>query len=183
MALKSRTWACPDCEGQFTTLTDDREGPPRFCQCCGNDMSADPEVIPYFSRVGKSANQTLDKTYRAMESASIARAEEAASMMNVPVSEMSHIKMTNMRDNVREGDTSYIAPPSQEQAIMRNGVAPASSADVAALRGGAALGSPPPATGLRPPSPGSQMLDKLRPMHTAQAAAMAKRGEIGRYTG
>ena len=47
-----------------------------------------------------------DKVYRDMERASEGRAEQAAEMAGVPVSEMSHLKITNMRDNVQVGESA-----------------------------------------------------------------------------
>jgi len=44
-----------------------------------------------------------------METASIHRAEQAAAAAGVPVSEMSHLKITNLRDNVLPGET-YAMP-------------------------------------------------------------------------
>lgn len=177
MALKSRTWACPDCEGQFTTIADDREGPPKFCTLCGNDMSADIEAIPNFSRIGKASNQTIDQIYRRMESASVARAEQAASDMGVPVSEMSGIKMTDMKDNLREGDTSFVAP---KQSIS----APANINSVAGNQGAQM------AAGIRKESGGSyghKALDVLKgshgSAHSMRAKQMSKAGQIGAYSG
>ena len=54
------------------------------------------------------AGTMLDKVYRAEEAASEKRAEQAAEMAGVPVSEMSGLKITNMRDNMREGDVAAI---------------------------------------------------------------------------
>jgi hypothetical protein len=56
-----------------------------------------------------ATTKATDKVYRDMETASIHRAEEAARMAGVPVSEMSHLKITNLRDNVHEGET-YAMP-------------------------------------------------------------------------
>lgn len=174
MALKSRTYACEACDGQFTILKDDRDPPPAHCACCGASTGDDPEPILNFSRIGKAANQSLDKTYRAMESASIGRAEQAASDLGVSVSEVSDIKMTNMRDNLREGDTSFIAPtPSRQTGQMTGGVSVATADQVAGLRGGPNKG----------PSPGTVTLDQLRPSHAARARQMARAGEQGRFNG
>lgn len=137
-----------------------------------------------FGKIGRQQNQTMDRVYRGMESSSAARAQEAADLQGVPVSEMSNIKITNLKDNLREGDTSFIAPPSQVAAVMAGNVAPIASNEIAALRGAAIGGGPMPGQGgLRPPSPGSLTLDKIRPIHSQRARAMAKAGEIGSYSG
>ena len=183
MALKSRTFACPDCEGQFTVLLDDRDPLPNFCQVCGNDMTGDPTVVPFFSRVGKAENQTLDRTYRQIESSSAERAQMAADMQGVPVSEMANIRVTDMKDNIREGESSYIAPPSQEQAIMRGGIAPVTTSDIAQLRAAQAPQGPakPNLLGNMGPSPGSMTLNKIRPNHSQRVAQLSRAGCEGVY--
>lgn len=170
MALKSRTWACPDCDGQFTTIMDDREGPPKFCQLCGSDMSADSEPVPNFSRISKPQNQTMDKVYRGMEAASYARAEEAASMLNVPVSEVSNIRMTDMKDNLREGDISAKIPtptmaPSQPPPNLMGGSQGLATAAMIKSQGG---------------SVGQSVMDGFRQSHHQRASQMMRMGEMGR---
>jgi len=55
-----------------------------------------------------------------MESASIERAKEAADMAGVPEADMSHIKITNMKDpsSVREGESAAILPSNNQVSQM-----------------------------------------------------------------
>jgi len=97
---------CPECAHKFYAKT-------AFPECCPNcQYEYDPEpedtVIPMPS-LRSATTKATDKVYRDMETASIHRAEEAARMAGVPVSEMSHLKITNLRDNVQPGET-YAMP-------------------------------------------------------------------------
>lgn len=172
--MKSRTWACPDCDGQFTTVMDDRDGPPKFCTLCGNDMAADIEAIPNFSRIGKAVNQSQDKVFRQMESASIARAEEAAEVAGVPVSEMSHLKLTNQKDNLREGDTSFITPQMPAPSANVNALPNSAGATMAAQMRQSGQGGA-----------GHKVMDMLKGAggmnHSQRARAMQKAGQMGTF--
>ena len=148
-------------------------------------MTGDPTVVPFFSRVGKAENQTLDKTYRQIESSSHARAEQAAEEFGGKASDYDQIRVNNMKDNIREGESSYIAPPSQEQEVMRGGVSPVTTSEIAQLRAAQAPQGPqtPNRFGNLGPSPGSKILDKIRPNHTQRIHQMQKAGCEGTYKG
>lgn len=174
MPLKSRTYECPDCTGQFTLLLDDRDPLPTHCPLCGADVSQDAEPIPNFSRISRPQNQSYDNVYRAMESTSAARAKEAADIAGVPESEMSHLKVTNMGDSRYQGDTSFI-PPSPPQtrisqpvpnAPMMNGSAGLATASMIRSQGG---------------SVGQSVMDKFRGDHTMRAKAMERAGNMGAF--
>jgi hypothetical protein len=74
----------------------------------------DEVEIPSFLSM-KTRN--TDAVYRHAEIASEHRAHMAADMLGVPVSEVSDMKITNMRDNMREGDIA--AMPPQKTAVTR----------------------------------------------------------------
>jgi hypothetical protein len=63
---------------------------------------ADDDVVMPSIRSSKLA--VADRVYREMEAGAEKRAQMAADMFGVPVSEMSELKITNMRDNQRPGD-------------------------------------------------------------------------------
>ena len=54
--------------------------------------------------IGSAKTKATDGCYRELEKSSEVRAQMAADMAGVPVSEMSHLKVTNIRDNTREGE-------------------------------------------------------------------------------
>lgn len=89
--------------------------PPDCCQLCGAflDDEADPVFVPNAPLIRKNLLvKSEHQLYRQMEAASIARAEEAAEVAGVDKKEMSHLKITNMREagEMREGDTAAIMP-------------------------------------------------------------------------
>ena len=87
------------------------EPPPRFCPVCGLDSENFQQAVtmPYVSD-GRSKNMRLaaDQTYKDMEKSSEVRAGLAESMTG---DSASALKVTNMKDNLRQGDTSFVTPP------------------------------------------------------------------------
>lgn len=73
---------------------------PERCQVCkqriGHDRDDDDIVMPFVRSNGRTAS--VDKVYRDMEAGSEIRAQAAADMAGVPVSEMAGLKITNMND-------------------------------------------------------------------------------------
>jgi len=82
---------------------------PEFCPHCGVEFEKDPGDVISLPALHSITSKTPDKVFRDMEAKSIQRAEAAAAMAGVPVSEMSHLKITDLRDNVRPGET-YAKP-------------------------------------------------------------------------
>lgn len=106
MATKLR---CPACRKTF--LWDMSRGFPRDCQVCheeiGGEERADDDIVMPSIRSARMA--VNDRVYRDMERASEGRAQEAASYLNVPVAEVSDIKITDLRSTRQPG--SIAAPP------------------------------------------------------------------------
>ena len=101
-----RTYECPGCGGRFDHLhMRSTEEPPYFCPLCGTSKR---DVHPDLSapHIRQTIGVVADNVYRQMETASQARAEMAAEMLGESVSEMSAMKMTDMKDSLREGDLS-----------------------------------------------------------------------------
>jgi len=100
MGYLVRTYECDNGgEGephQFEMMIKSDEHP-SFCPTCGNPIE-DVKVIPGTKHVGKSnINKAVDMTYRALEESSAVRAEAAGNP---------NFKITNMKDNLREGDVA-----------------------------------------------------------------------------
>lgn len=103
----SQTWKryeCPSCEEQFAF-----QGTPRFCPLCSYDTQQETlsEVISSPGLLRKGAAKNVDGIYRAEEEASKARAEMAMNL-GATQEDANNIKLTNQRDNLREGDTAYV---------------------------------------------------------------------------
>lgn len=174
MGFRFRRYQCPSCEKTFDFLHEVTDGveepPPDYCPKCGEYVGSNPEPIPHIGALLKPQNQTMDRVYRQMESASIARAEQAADMMGVPVSEMSNIKMLDMKDNLREGDISAKIPtptpvPQAPPQNLMNGNAGLATAAMIKSQGG---------------SVGQSVMDGFRRDHHMRANQMMRLGEMGR---
>ncbi len=99
---------CHLCRERFSW--DIMRGYPTHCECCGQFIGI-PEDAPELSTPYISTPQKRGRTdaiYRDMEVKSTARAEMAANDAGVSVSEMSHLKMTDMKDSLREGDSAAV---------------------------------------------------------------------------
>lgn len=95
---------CPSCRKAFPW--DPAIDLPSRCPLPGCDYVAKPkgEVIEIAAPFIRSQKTTrTDASYRELETSSAIRAELAAQMAGVPVSEMSHLKVTNIRDT-KEGE-------------------------------------------------------------------------------
>ena len=86
---------CPDCGGTFRWPGEDDL--PNHCPLCAAYVGGDPDFVPTRMNIGTVKGRAADITYRQMEDASIARAEASGNPAD---------KMTNMKDNLREGDTA-----------------------------------------------------------------------------
>ena len=115
----TRTLRCPDCSATFPWLFLERDESdfPNCCPRCGNVMTDEPQSLPGGFSIGTAKGKAVDLTYRQIEDASNVRAEAAGDPS---------LKITNMKDNLREGDVAAMAPqPSRE---YQNQVAAASEA-------------------------------------------------------
>ena len=92
----------PDCRKKFSW-----EGEfPRFCPVCGFDTATPDERTEVIAApmIATARTKSIDDHARTIMDASEARAEEAASILGVPVSEVSDLKITDMKDNLKYGE-------------------------------------------------------------------------------
>jgi hypothetical protein len=140
-----RTYQCPECERNFDFLHHPNdEPPPSFCPLCGADVSGKKKTrmksrtrfdSPAKSLpIPKGAAKNVDGIYRGMEAATDQRMLDAAEVLGVDPKSLSGMKMTNMKDNLREGDLSQSTTVSSATQITGN--APIA----AAANGGAVSG-------------------------------------------
>lgn len=103
--FKFRKYACTG-DGEleehvFEVLLENDEHP-NFCTVCGAPVG-EVEAIPGTHSIGGSAiQQAVDGTYRMLEETSAAR----AAMVGQP-----NIKVTNLKDGLREGDVAAVPLP------------------------------------------------------------------------
>ena len=108
---------CPQCAHKFYAMS--IWG---CCPECGYEAEEPDDTVITLPSLRSATTKATDKVYRDMETASIHRAEQAAAMAGVPVSEMSHLKITNLRDNVQTGETYAMPvknPVTDQMEIMR----------------------------------------------------------------
>ena len=116
MAIKLRCTACRD-----TFPWDAAKKWPDYCPLCGTDISSperDSIVMPFVRSSTKT--KAVDDMYRQMEDGSEFRATAAAQELGVPVAEMSDLKITNMKDNLRTGDTTAVEVTAANNAIVKH---------------------------------------------------------------
>lgn len=108
--LKSLTFKCPDCAELFRTIQDREDPPPRFCPHCAYDsLGTEPMAEGVASpHIGRPIRGIVDKQYRDMEQGSIDRANMAMEEFGLDTAAANEMKLTNMRDGLREGDTSFV---------------------------------------------------------------------------
>jgi hypothetical protein len=93
---------CPGCKQRIKWLVDD---PPDDCPACGHRLvsdRADSDVV--MPNILAFSTRCQDGVYKAMEKASEQRVYEAAEMAGCSPSEMSGLKITNLRDNMKQGE-------------------------------------------------------------------------------
>lgn len=154
---------CGLCREAFPWELD--SGYPETCRCCGGFIGVPPDApevaAPYISTAQKRG--TADAVYRDMEQKSEMRAQLAAEAAGVSVAEMSHLKMTNMKDNLREGDTAQTNSLNPTQTQMDRQATFGSTAGLAAAQG--------TRTGPLPNAGTSFIHGKLRPNHQREYGA------------
>jgi hypothetical protein len=96
---------CPDCSGTFKWPGDQEL--PAFCPLCQapQTIKADDDICLPFIR--SAATKAIDNVYRDMERGSEVRAQAAADILGVSASDVSDLKITNIRD-AKYGEQSFV---------------------------------------------------------------------------
>ena len=98
---------CPDCRQAFKW--EPTKPDPRFCPLCNSDLGEPPAdnviCVPAFLSAKTKAG---DAIYRQAETASEFRVAQAAEMAGCDPSEMSSLKITDMRDTRHAGDIAAV---------------------------------------------------------------------------
>lgn len=123
-----RTYECPSCKKNFDFLHHPNdEPPPSFCPLCGADVSgkkktrmkkADrvlspglPERLKKMPNHERKVSRSADAVHRGLENAAEDRMRDAAEVLGVDPRTLGNMKMTNMKDNMREGDMAQSSTP------------------------------------------------------------------------
>lgn len=124
MALH-RNYRCPYCQSYFwVTLQGRNDPPPDDCPICRNTGTA-PELPPKQFTAGapallKGAAKNVDTMYRQMEEGAQFRADMAQEKFGLDSESANELKLTDMRDDARAGETSVKPLTADQAAIMAN---------------------------------------------------------------
>ncbi len=100
---------CPVCRTKFPW--NPREGYPDECpnEDCNSRIGIEDNTVICMPFVRSTArSRGIDKVYRDIEASSIQRAEMAAEMAGVPVSDMADLKISDLRSTRHEGDIAAV---------------------------------------------------------------------------
>ena len=174
------TYKCPDCSGTFDFLHHPHdEPPPDYCQLCNAYMGDEPQKAPVIHlNLGKEKNKVPDRLYRQMETASEERAKDAAELLGESVADQSHLKITDLKDNTREGDTHVATKVFREaEKNLSTPVAAPVMQNPQAAQWAAETTSGPSALATRSMVDSMQRSGKLREI----TAAATRNGQMGKY--
>jgi len=114
-----RVYQCGSCDRKFRFLHHPSDAPPPDrCPLCGSPTDGEPVFNPEAPALGGVASIAVDQVYRSMEASSQARMEMAAEVGGGSASDYSALKLTDMADHVREGDTTYKMPSSSGNEVQ-----------------------------------------------------------------
>jgi hypothetical protein len=154
---------CPDCAETFKWPGEQKW--PEFCPMCRAQLNTgtDEVAMPF---IRTQTMKTVDNVYRDIERSSEGRAQTAADMLGVPVSEMSGMKITNLRDDKDQSQPAHIPVKNSITELMDK--APDATGFQAM---GAQLSS---GTQTGPfPNVGAKFQTKLREFHASKAGYQA----------
>ena len=104
---RTLVYQCPDCNGRFNHIHDPSDSPPPdTCPLCHYDATPLEQQLP-MPRLSSARARSVDGHYRAMEEASDHRATLAQGM-GLSEAEAAGLRMTNMKDGLREGESAEI---------------------------------------------------------------------------
>lgn len=173
-----RAYKCPDCEQIFRHGHHPNDSPPpNYCPLCGSYVGEEPPpvFIPQAPAIGRK--RSADAVYRQMEVASVERARQAAKMAGVDEKEMSHLKITDMKDRLREGDIAAVTPVTPvhrmlDQTAQSTGFSSAAQQQGMAYAAAAQSGPFPRA--------GDRARQGVTASHSRIAAAMQRQGQLNK---
>lgn len=148
---------------------------PEFCpnsECSTRLLSDRPDdeiVMPNFRSAATRANDNL---YRQMETASEHRAEMAAEKLGVPVSEMSDLKITNLRETRHEGAIAAMPVVNPVSTFMQQHPGAGGYKGDGANYSGSVMTGP-------SPNRGARVQSMVRQMHSESMALAGFHGLVG----
>ncbi len=171
---------CDFCSHQFQYLSD---GPhdiaPEECPSCKSPADKDTVTqLPPFMNILSAKGKSRDRSYREFERASEARIELAANESGLDKSDLAWMKITDMKDDVRQGELAIKTP------TLNNPVTQAM--DQMKARGQSVGFVNPMQAGIPQGSGGNAMVtgahDKIRGLHQAESRRVASANQLGKHS-
>ena len=165
---------CDLCHESFWHEIERRSDPnPDECPLCRNTGTVILQMpkrkfIPQAPAIRGLVSKSADQVYKAMEDSSVARMQTASEMFGIDKSELSEMKITNLKDNAKVGENSAIFEPRplvQNPNLGTVGFGPTPSVQQI-----------PSSTGL-----GIPIRTSLNSRHHEIAAQVTRNGEVGRH--
>lgn len=169
-------YQCPECGGKFRWLFD--EPAPLYCPLCSAYVGeeAPAEFTPKAPLIAKLGNAVPDKVFRDMERGSIERADQAHEVGGGDRSDYNNLHITDMKDNLREGEVAAVTPPPNPvQRFMMQHPGAGGVQGAASAQGYAAMAHAGPY-----PHAGASAVGKIQEVHARIAQSVQARGEQGR---
>lgn len=104
-----RRYQCPECSYEFNYdhhPSIEADPCPRYCARCGFDTEGEYDPALVMPHLGRPIKQIVDGQHRQMEEGAQFRADIAREQFGLDAEAANELKMTNMKDGLREGDTS-----------------------------------------------------------------------------
>lgn len=130
------------------------------------------------------ASRSADAVFRAMEAGSAFRAESAAADLGVPVSDMSNIKITDLKDNMKPGEIAAkiaMTPMAQNMQAQARNMSFGGGGGSAFAGGGTIINGSHVGTLVGPNAGrhGSSMQNLVKGAHTGETARIVSQGRKG----
>lgn len=161
---------CNFCAEKFVHVGDDY---PDECPLCHAYVGLDGKPEVSLPAISLAKNRSPDLLYRGMEDGAKHRIDVAADHLGIPTSELSDLKMTNMKDGLRPGDISApaVRKVNDVQATFGGATPEQHAATLQAVRSGPS------------PNAGSGQIPVINSLHQKFAKQMVARGTQNSYTG
>jgi len=137
--MASFSLKCRLCDGKFGW--EPQSGFPRFCPLCGQSMGEERDGGIGVPAILSAKTRATDKVYRDIERGSEKRVELAAQTVGAEASDMAALKITDLRDNMREGDIAANEAEKAEARLRASTRAPLGYTDGAGYSDGIASGA------------------------------------------
>lgn len=165
-----RRYQCPECSYEFNYdhhPSIEADPCPRYCAHCGFDTAAedyDPALV--MPHIGQPIRQNVDGMHRAMEEGAEFRAEQAREQFGLDQQQANAMKLTDMKDNLREGDTGDMPVKNDVTKVME--IAPQG---MFGFQQQAGVGYSAAVTEGQDPNAGARAAAAVRAQHAARVAS------------